>query len=207
MQLVRHGKREMNSSNSSCNAARERLGNPRLGSVVFLILAAAVLCLARTAESQVVFSGDKGGITLTAGVTASGYAVQYGQQKLLGITGVVDLDTRRRIGIEAEGRWLMFHETNQLHATEWLAGPRYHHSWGKFQVYGKGMVGIGQFNFPYNYAKGTYLVIAPGGGVDYRWTRRMTLCLADAEYQFWPQFTFGSMKSYGVSAGVRYHIF
>jgi hypothetical protein len=31
--------------------------------------------------------------------------------------------------------------------------------------------------------------------------------LADAEYQVWPQFTFGSMSSYGVSAGVLYHIF
>jgi hypothetical protein len=75
------------------------------------------------------------------------------------------------------------------------------------QFYGKGMVGIGQFNFPYNYAKGTYLVIAPGGGVDYRWTRRMTVRLADVEYQIWPQFTYGSMTSAGVSVGLRYNIF
>jgi len=205
---VRLGKREMKSSNSSCKTARERLVPARMGSAIFLVLLfVAVMCMARTAQAQVVFSGDKGGISLTAGATASGYEVQYGQQKLLGITGVVDLDTRRRFGVEAEARFLMFHETNQLHATTWLAGPRYHHSFGKFQVYGKGLVGLGQFYFPYNYAQGNYLVIAPGGGVDYRWTHRISFCLADAEYQIWPQFTFGSMNSYGVSTGIRYHIF
>jgi hypothetical protein len=35
----------------------------------------------------------------------------------------------------------------------------------------------------------------------------MTLRLADVEYQFWPQFTYGSMTSAGVSVGLRYNIF
>lgn len=107
----------------------------------------------------------------------------------------------------SEGRWLMFNETNQLTATTWLAGPRYHHTFGKFQVYGKGLVGMGQFTFPYNYAHGDYLVIAPGGGVDYRWKKKISFRLADVEYQIWPQFTYGSMTNAGISAGVLYHIF
>lgn len=163
--------------------------------------------LARTASAQVVFTGDKGGYSITAGATASGYHIQYGQQNLIGIAGVVDVDTRRRFGLEAEGRWLVFNETNQLTATTWMAGPRYHHTWGKFQVYGKGLVGMGQFTFPYNYAHGDYLVIAPGGGVDYRWKRKISFRVADFEYQIWPQFTYGSMSSAGISAGVLYHIF
>ncbi len=172
-----------------------------------VLVALAGLTPARTASAQAVYAGDSGGFTLSAGATASGYQVQYGQQKLLGIAALVDVDTRRRIGLEAEGRWLQFHETNGLHATTWLAGPRYHFTKGKFQFYGKGLVGIGQLTFPYNLAHGTYLVIAPGGGVDYRWTRRITLRLADVEYQIWPQFTFGSMTSAGVSAGLRYRIY
>jgi hypothetical protein len=119
----------------------------------------------------------------------------------------VDVDTTRRFGFEGETQWLMFHQTNQLHLNTFLAGPRYHHTWGKFQVYGKGLVGVGQFHFPYNYAQGNYLVIAPGGGVDYRWTRRVSFRLVDAEYQIWPQFTFGKMSNISLSAGVRYHIF
>jgi hypothetical protein len=175
---------------------------------VFVVLAVlACLALARPASAQVVYSGDSGGYSLSAGATASGYQVQYGVQKLLGVAALVDLDTRRRIGLEAEGRWLLFHQTNDEHVTTYMAGPRYHFSKGKFQFYGKGLVGVGQFNFPYNLAQGNYLVIAPGGGVDYRFKRRITLRLADVEYQIWPQFTFGSMTSVGVSAGVRYHIF
>lgn len=198
----------MKISDQSVQFAHEKLGMPRVRYAVFLAaLLAFCMGMARTASAQVVFTGDEGGFTLSAGATASGYEVQYGQQKLLGIAGVVDVDTRRRFGLEAEGRWLMFHETNQLHATTWMAGPRYHFTRGKFQFYGKGLVGVGQFYFPYNYAKGNYLVLAPGGGVDYRWKRRVSFRLADVEYQVWPQFTFGSMSSYGVSAGVLYHIF
>ena len=168
-----------------------------------------LVCLAgtRPALAQVKPSGDAGGFTVSAGATASGYEVQYGEQKLLGVAAIVDVDTRRRIGLEAEGRWLLFHQTNDLHVTTYAAGPRYHLTHGKFQFYGKGLVGIGQFNFPYNYATGTYLLIAPGGGVDYRWNRKLTLRLADVEYQFWPQFTYGAMTSTGVSVGVRYNIF
>ena len=32
-----------------------------------------------------------------------------------------------------------------------------------------------------------------GGGVDFRWTRSITLRVADFEYQDWPQFTYGNM--------------
>jgi len=180
--------------------------------IFIAILLTMWLSMARTAHGQVVYSGDQGGFSLTAGATGSGYEVQYGEQKLLGVAGVVDVDTRRRFGVEAEGRWLMFHETNQLQATTYLGGPRYHFSSGKFQYYAKGLVGLGQFTFPYNYAQGNYLVIAPGGGVDYRWKRKISLRLADVEYQIWPQFTYNgssyeSMNSYGVSVGVLYHIF
>jgi hypothetical protein len=175
---------------------------------LFPVLAVLVLLAGtRPVSAQVASSGDAGGFTLSAGATASGYEVQYGEQKLLGVAAIVDVDTRRRIGLEAEARWLLFHQTNDLHVTTWEAGPRYHFTHGKFQFYGKGLIGVGQFNFPYNYAKGTYLLIAPGGGVDYRWSRKVTFRLADVEYQYWPQFTYGAMTSVGVSVGVRYNIF
>ncbi|MGO9340824.1 MAG: hypothetical protein ACLPY1_25410 [Terracidiphilus sp.] len=171
------------------------------------VLLAVGLGMARTASAQVVYSGDEGGYSLRVGATASGYQVQYGQEKLGGIGGVVDLDTRRRIGIEAEGHWLKFNSPDQTQVRTWMGGARYHFSKGKFQIYGKGLIGIGQFTFPYNYAHGNYLVIAPGAGVDYRWKRRISFRLVDFEYQVWPQFTYGSMGSPGVNVGVQYHIF
>jgi hypothetical protein len=198
----------MKSSNQFAQAAREKLVMPHGRHAVFMaVLLAGVLGMARAASAQVAPSGDQGGFSVRAGATGSGYQVQYGQRTLLGIAGVVDVDTRRRFGLEAEGRWLMFHNPNQMQITTYMGGPRYHFSRGRFQFYGKGLVGIGQFTFPYNYAQGNYLVIAPGGGVDYRWKRKISFRVADFEYQIWPQFTYGSMTSAGVSAGILYHIF
>lgn len=176
------------------------------GCVPGLLLLMA-LALGRTASAQVLPEGDRGGLNIFAGATASGFSLQYGDRKMLGIAPFVDIDTRRAIGFEGEARWLAFHQTDNVHVTTWLAGPRYHRSIGKYQVYGKGLVGIGEFNFPYNYAYGKYLVIAPGGGVDYSLTRRVRLRLIDGEYQYWPQFTFGPLSSYGISAGLRIRVF
>lgn len=195
-------------SSNSFNAARETFGKALLRHAVFLGLF-VILCLGLThsASAQVIFAGDEGGFTLAVGATGSAYQVQYGDQKLIGGAAVVDVDTRRRYGAEFEGRWLLFNNPTQIQDKTWLAGPRFHFSRGKFQYYAKGLVGIGQFKFPYDYAQGNYLVVAPGGGVDYRWKRRISFRLADVEYQYWPQFTYGAMTSVGVSAGVRYHIF
>jgi len=198
----------MKSSYRSFNACSSKLGFLFGHRTIFpAVLLAVCLGLVRPASAQVVPSGDMGGFTLVAGGTASGYDIQYGHQKLAGMAAVVDVDTRRRFGFEGEARWLLYHQHNDVHVTDWLAGGRYHFSRGKFQYYGKGLVGVGQFQFPYNYAHGTYLVIAPGGGVDYRWRRKIGFRVADFEYQYWPQFTYGAMSTWGVSVGVQYHIF
>ncbi|MDR3727598.1 MAG: outer membrane beta-barrel protein [Terracidiphilus sp.] len=174
---------------------------------LFVVLLGFFFAIAQRTSAQVIPSADAGGLTLSAGVTGSGYTLQYGERKMLGITGFVDLDTRRHLGIEGEARWLVFHQTADVHATTYAIGPRYHLNKGRFQPYAKALVGIGQFNFPYNYASGNYLVVAPGAGVDYRLNNRIRLRLADFEYQYWPQFTYGAMTSVGVSTGIRVRIF
>jgi hypothetical protein len=142
-----------------------------------------------------------------AGGLASGYNVQYGEVKLLGPAAFVDVDTLRHFGLEGEARWLDFHQTSNIHASTYMAGPRYHREEGRFDPYVKGLVGVGEFNFPYNYATGSYLVVAPGGGVDFRLNHHVWIRVADFEYQIWPQFTYGQMSSFGVSTGIRMRIF
>lgn len=185
----------------------KRGGRPAGQALLLVVLLAFFLALAHQATAQVVPAADAGGINLSAGVTGSGYYLQYGERKMLGVTGFVDLDTRRHLGIEGEARWLVFHQTADVHATTYAIGPRYRFNKGRFQPYVKALVGIGQFNFPYNYGHGNYLVIAPGGGIDYRLNNRFRLRLADVEYQYWPQFTYGAMTSVGVSTGIRVRIF
>jgi hypothetical protein len=188
-----------------------RLGTPRSGlkgiAEFFALLLAVCLVVARPVRAQVVPAGDAGGVILSAGATGSGYYLQYGERKLLGIAGFVDADTKRRTGIEAEARWLIYHQTANVNTATYAIGPRYHLDCGRFQPYAKGLVGIGQFNFPYHLAHGNYLVIAPGGGVDFYVSRRIRLRAVDFEYQLWPQFTFGFLSSYGVSTGIRVKIF
>ena len=175
-----------------------------------VLLLAVCLLSASLASAQAVESATHGGFTLSAGASGSGFYLQYGARKMLGVTGFVDADTWRSIGIEAEGRWLEIHQTANVHAETYLIGPRYHRNVGRFQPYAKGLVGFGQFNFPYNYGHGSYLVIAPGAGVDYRLSHRFRW-RTDFEYQIWPQFNYGaadtSMTSLGVSTGIRVRIF
>ena len=166
--------------------------------ILMSLLLAAVSAFAQSRESA-----TAGRTFLSIGGSVSGYYLQYGEKNNLGVSGFVDADTIRRLGIEAEGRWLNLRQTNQIRADTYLAGPRYHFNVGRFQPYIKGLGGLGRFNFTYDYAHGTYFVIAPGAGLDYyvspRWSVRV-----DGEYQYWPQFTFGPMSSGGISVGVRY---
>ena len=176
------------------------------------ILRAALLTLitfscACFASAQARESATAGGSAVWLGASVSGYYLQYGTIKELGASGFFDADTVRRLGIEGEGRWLEYHRTDNVHVETYMAGPRYHFNLGRFQPYVKGLVGIGYFNFPYNYAHGSYLVTAAGGGVDYRLSHRWSVRVADVEYQYWPQFTFGAMSSVGVSSGIRYRIY
>ncbi len=159
------------------------------------------------ARAQVVFTGDQGGLRLTAGAMGSGSTLEYGQRKMLGITAFADMDTKRRIGIEAEGRWLEFRQTANVHAETYSIGGRYHLDLGRFEPYAKGLIGFGDFNFPYNYAHGRYLVVTAGAGVEFRWKPRIYVRAADFEYQDWPQFTFGNMTTFSVSTGLRVRIF
>jgi hypothetical protein len=172
-----------------------------------VVLLAVCLGLAHAVHAQTVPEADSGGLALSAGGTASGYFLGYGEQKLLGVSAFVDVDGRRHLGVEGEARWLIFHQTNEEHATTYMIGPRYSMYFGRFQPYAKGLIGIGQFNYPYDLGRDNDLVVAPGGGVDFRLTRRIHLRAVDFEYQLWPQFHYGPMSSYGLSTGLLVKIF
>lgn len=186
------------------HAAAPWRGAARLCALAILVL--AILSPARVAHAQASESANAGNVFVWAGGGASGYYVQYGERKIGGLSAWVDADTIRRFGVEGEGRWLEYHQTADVHVETYMIGPRYHFDIGRFQPYVKGLAGAGRFNFPYNYAYGHYLVIAPGGGVDYRLSRHWS-ARADFEYQYWPQFTFGPMSSVGGTVGLRYRIF
>jgi hypothetical protein len=171
-----------------------------------MILAAAALAPC-AAWAQSLPSGNRGGLALSAGAAGSGCYLQYGERQMLGASAFVDADTRRRLGIEAEGRWIEFHQRADVHAETYSVGVRYHLDFGRLQPYAKGLAGLGNFNFPYNLASGHYLLVTAGGGFDLAAGRRFQFRVADVEYQYWPQFTYGAMSSATVSAGLRVRFF
>ena len=175
--------------------------------LVFVTVSLLLLIGSRPAGAQARESGTEEHPSLWVGGGVSFYNLQYGQQKILGMSSVVDADSARQFGIEAEGRWLEYHQFANVHTESYLIGPRYHFYVGNFQPYVKGLIGFGNFSFPYGYAHGTYLIVGAGGGVDYRLSPRWSVRCADVEYQDWPQFTFGAMTSVGISSGIQFRIF
>ncbi|HWG20458.1 MAG TPA: outer membrane beta-barrel protein [Terracidiphilus sp.] len=168
----------------------------------------AGLCLlaARPVLGQAAEDANAGHGLLWVGGAVSGATLGYGNRRMLGATAFADLDSLRRFGFEGEARWLDFHQTANVHAETYLLGMRYHFNRGRYQPYVKALAGDGHFNFSYNFATGNYLVIAGGGGVDYRLNRRWNV-RAEFEYQDWPQFTYGAMSSLGATVGLRYRVF
>jgi len=165
------------------------------------------LSFAGPARAQVIYSGDKGGLSIWAGATGSGYYVQYGERKMAGVAALVDIDTRRRLGIEAEGRWVEFRQSADVHVETYSIGARYHFNLRRFDPYVKGLAGFGDYNFPYNLATGRFFAATGGAGLDIRLSPRVYLRAADAEYQYWPQFTFGAMTTLSGSVGLRVRVF
>ena len=179
----------------------------RAGAVLALMVSAILLAPAGKTRAQVAAPGYRQGAKLSAGGSGFGEYLQYGQRDMVGYSAFVDGDTKRQIGFEAEGRWLEYFQTANVHVETYSVGGRYHLDFGRFQPYAKGLVGFSNFNFPYNYATGRYLVVTAGAGADFHWTHRIYVRVADFEYQDWPQFTYGNLNTLSVSAGLKVKIF
>jgi Outer membrane protein beta-barrel domain len=178
----------------------------RLISACFcFVLSSAALTL----HGQVAPAATSSSFRLDAGALGSVFQPDYwgtgvastSPNRLYGVGGYVDARFSRWVQIEGEGRWLHFNEYLGINENTFLIGPRvpivtFH----KITPYGKFLVGMGSGSF----LNGHSLVLAYGGGLDYRLTRRLT-ARADFEYQQW-RIT-PTLWPYGVSVGVSYRIF
>ena len=173
-----------------------------------LLGVAMVVLAGRSVEAQALPTATSPGAYITLGGTYSDVKAKYpGSETLSGAGGYVDINFRRQLGLEFEGRYLKHGEVSGSYQTTYLAGPRLEFHRGIFAPYAKGLIGNGHLVFPYGYGYGNYLVLAPGGGIDVRVTEKIRLRLIDFEYQIWPQFSLGEISPYGVSAGISYEIY
>ncbi len=176
-----------------------------LGKLVMMWL--LTLLSPRHAHAQAQPTAKGPGAYLTVGVGGSIFQADYGQFHLAGPTIWVDANVHRMVGIEAEARFLRYHQQNNVSQDTYLVGPRISFKPSHIVPYVKLPVGLGHMNFPYDYATGNYFVLAPGGGVEYWLGDGVRLRLIDAEYQIWPQFSFGTLRPYGATVGISFRVF
>jgi hypothetical protein len=172
----------------------------------WLLSAISFWLLITVCHGQARYAATGPGSLVTLGATASDFQIDYGKRYLGGVGVYADFNPTWRVGIEGEARFLRYNQFADTHLSTYLVGPRI--SFGKHRLnpYVKVLAGLGRFNFPYDDATGSYFVIAPGAGLDYRINQRVKLRLIDFEYQEWPQFSFGPIHPYGISAGISFSI-
>jgi opacity protein-like surface antigen len=153
----------------------------------YLLASLLSLFMSGVLHAQVVAAG-KGGAHIVGGGYFSAYRPDYG------------------LGLEGEIRFLRFNQTYDVHQDNYELGPRYRWRFGRWEPYGKFMVGNGQFNFPFSYGHGGYLMLVPGGGLDIHY-HRFTIRAVDYEYQHWTNFQNSSLSPNGFSSGIAYRIF
>ncbi len=176
-----------------------------------LAMACAALCCTlcgllvtvSSAKAQAVPTAVGPGSNLTVGGGIAAYQAVYGVRNITGGFVYADANPQWRVGLEGEARFLRYRTFADVTETTYLGGlrvlilrPR------RLQPYAKFLAGMGRITLPFEYAHGSFLAYAPGAGLDVALNRYVTLRAVDVEYQHWPQFTYGPLNPYGVSAGV-----
>lgn len=176
-----------------------------------LVAALSLLLLAgRTSalHAQALPTATRSGGYISVGGTFSGYQSLYNKTQVAGGTVYADANLTRRLGLEGEARFLRLHTQSDTRTSTYLVGPRISTSWPRYRPYVKGLVGMGKFTFPYNYAQGSYFVVAPGAGLEIPvMNGRVNLRVVDFEYQAWRGFNFGRARPYGFSTGLSVRVF
>jgi hypothetical protein len=158
-------------------------------------------------HAQVVPSAVGPGAYIALGAGVSGFQAVYGQRDLVGGFLYADVHPQWRVGFEGEARFLRFHSYEEVTETNYLGGLRIRllHA-HRLEPYGKFLAGMGRITLPFQQAHGAFLALVPGAGLDVVVNHMVTLRAVDFEYQHWPQFPYGPLNPYGVSAGVRLRV-
>lgn len=105
--------------------------------------------------------------------------------RIAGYGFFADYFYKNHLGVEADARFLTFNSYHGESESNYMAGPQFRfRSFGKFQVYGQSLVGLGKITFPFSVGDASYFAVAPGGGVYYRLDRHWKL-RAGYDYELW----------------------
>ena len=108
-------------------------------------------------------------------------------QRLQGVGVFADFHVNYRLGFAGVARFLPSGGFEGSTESSYLAGPKiFFFAKGRFQPYGKMLVGVGRIHYPFAIGNASYLALAPGAGAEYRISGRgRWMLLFDYEYQLW----------------------
>jgi opacity protein-like surface antigen len=183
------------------------------------ILTGFLFAAALPVFSQVAPAYKAPGIPLSVGVGPSSYDVDWGHGRMLGGTAWADwypeqiesLVHVRGLGLEVEARDISLEQNlpaqKNMRQDTAGGGPIFNwHVTKRFHPYFKGLFEDGSIDFfplP-GYSHDTRLLIAPGGGFEYRFLGPLKV-RADYEYQFWMGNLLGNtLNPQGFTVGIAY---
>jgi outer membrane protein with beta-barrel domain len=137
----------------------------------------------------------------------AGYAFakpDYVQQTFQGVSAYADFDLRPHFGIEAEFHQVDTTTGDEMYERTYEIGGRYLRTYGPLVPYVKGMIGRGDFNYPYGLAVLSYNLFAGGAGVDVKLGPYLRV-RGEYEYQKWRSFPNGGLAPQIVTIGIAYH--
>ncbi len=190
--------------------------------VCFLI--ASILLSAAPSFAQSTHAATESAMSVSVGGEVSTFNPDWGcvnrsplacwNHQLLGIGGFVDADhVIGKFGAEGEARWLHWRGPGGgLVQSNYLLGPRYQlFRRGDLSFSAKALMGGSWMTLPNDLGHGSYFTMAPGGTLEYRLTKRLTL-RGDYEYQLWPRFSgistlpSNGLTPNGFSVGLSYRL-
>jgi hypothetical protein len=167
---------------------------------VWLLAGMSLFPAAACAQAGPTATGPGSSVTVGGGISL--FQSVYGQRELGGGFVFADFAPHWRFDLEAEARVLRLHDSEETTESNYLIGPRILLRPGGLQPYAKLLVGDGHINMPFGYAHGDFLAVVPGAGVDLALNDYVNVRVVDVEYQLWQQFPYGTMRPFGVSAGL-----
>lgn len=185
----------------------------------FPIVTVSLFAAALPAFSQVAATYKANAIPLSIGIGPSSYDVDWGHGRMLGGTVWVDWypskvqHLARGLGVEFEARDISLERNlpaqKNMRQDTAGGGPIYSFRLtDRFRPYFKGLIEDGSVDFyplP-GYAHDTRLLVAPGGGFEYRFLGPLKV-RADYEYQFWiGQLLGNTLNPQGFTVGVAYDL-
>jgi hypothetical protein len=139
------------------------------------------------AYAQVAESVHGGGSTLWVGGEFGSFNPDYDpRSRIVGPGVTVDYNFTPKIGVIGEMRWLHWNGDQSQTQSDYFAGAKYTFHYRRFSFSPKFVLGGVWIKFPASVnATGSYFAYAPGGFVDYRVSRRVSV-RGGYEHQFLP---------------------